>query len=569
MHFLSRDHRRPRLMLVNLSIRDFVLIHRLELAFDRGLTVLTGETGAGKSILLDALGLALGARGDTGFVRRGAEETVVTAAFAPDPEHPVRHLIDDLGLATDDGVILRRHLTSAGRSRAFINDNPASVALLRKIGEGLVEVEGQTNGRGLLNPENQRHLLDQFGGLETELKTVARTHGFWHAANEEFVAERSAFDSARRDGELLRHMLAELDGLAPQPGEETFLAERRKTLMRREQVASAVAEALTVLSAEPGVEQRLANARRSLARVAEHADEELGSALESLDRSAVEFGEALNELTAAGRSLSPDAAQLEEVEQRLFGLRALARKHGVDVDGLARLRDEMAQKLAALEDRGETVARKKQEAEAARKAFTSACEQLSETRARATDELNHRVTAEFAPLKLRQAIFTGRLQPLPEDAWSAAGAEKVCFDVVTNPGADPAAIGSVASGGELARINLAVKVVLARTSSAPTLIFDEVDANIGGAVAAAVGDRLARLGKRFQVLAVTHSPQVAARATRHFRVVKDSRAQRAATRIETLDTAARREEVARMLAGRRVTDEARAAADSLLFNGGA
>ena len=555
-------------MLVNLSIRDFVLIHRLELSFDGGLTVLTGETGAGKSILLDALGLALGARGDTGFVRRGAEEAVVTATFAPGPNHLIRQLIDAHGLTADEDVILRRHLTSAGRSRAFINDHPASVALLREIGERLVEIEGQTNGRGLLNPENQRHLLDQFGGLDAEQKEVARTYGVWHAANEAFIAERSAFDSARRDEELLRHMLAELDGLAPQPGEEATLAHRRKALMRREQMATAVVDALNALSAEPGVEQRLANAGRCLARVAEHADEVLCSAIESLDRSAAEFGEAVNELTSAGRSLSPDAAQLEEVERRLFGLRALARKHSVDVDGLAGLRGEFAQKLAALGDQGESLLQKEQETEAARKAFTSACEQLSEARARASDELNRRVTVEFVPLKLRQAVFASRLQPLPEAAWSAAGAEKICFDVVTNPGAEPAAIRSIASGGELSRINLAIKVILAHASSAPTLIFDEVDANIGGAVAAAVGDRLARLGKRFQVLAVTHSPQVAARATRHFRVVKDRHGQRTATRIQTLDTTGRREEVARMLAGRRVTDEARAAADSL-FSGGA
>ena len=553
-------------MLVNLFIRDLVLIDRLELSFDCGLTVLTGETGAGKSILLDALGLALGARGDAGLVRRGSEESVVTATFALNADHDAHRYVRDLGIPTDDTLILRRHLSSSGRSRAFVNDNPASVGLLREIGEQLIEIEGQIGGRGVLNPKIQRRLLDQFGELMGQAEAVSKAFHIWRTAADELIAERSAYESARREEDLLRHTLAEIDAMAPQADEENALAEQRKILMQGDKLAGAVGDALAALTSEPGVEQRLASARRALAQVTGIAGQSLNGALEALDRSAIEVSEAFNALTAAGHELAPNPTRLEQVEQRLFGLRALARKYGVDMDGLSSYRDRVARDLSALDHRADRVKQKARAEEAARSAFTGACEVLSQSRAFAAEELGRRVTAELAPLKLRSAVFAARLLPLPKDSWSASGAERISFEVVTNPGSDPAEIGSIASGGELARFVLAIKVVLSRAGSAPTLIFDEVDANIGGAVAAAVGDRLARLGKGLQVLAVTHSPQVAARAARHIRVVKNRRGNRSATRVQTLDSSARREEVARMLAGKKVTDEARAAAESL-FNG--
>ncbi len=551
-------------MLVNLLVRDVVLIDRLELAFGGGLSALTGETGAGKSILLDALGLAVGARGDSGLIRRGADQAVAAAAFDPPADHSVWRLLDERGLTADGELVLRRVLGADGRSRAFVNDQPVSVALLREIGERLVEVQGQGNRRGLLGADTHRVFLDAFGGLDADAAAVAEAHRRWRAAEKALAAAEAELEAARRDEEYLRHVLAELDDLDPQPGEEAKLAARRSALMQGEKIAETLEAALAELNEGRGVDARLSAAQRMLARAAERVAGAFDPVIEALDRAAIETAEALAALDAARRDLAPDPDRLEAVEERLFALRAAARKHRTDVDSLAALRDSFAAKIAALEDRGGARSRLAEEAAGARAAFTARAKRLGEKRAKAAKDLDRQVKAELPQLKLRRTVFRTRLEALPEADWSARGAERVGFEVATNPGAEPGPLARIASGGELSRLLLALKVVLTRVGSAPTLVFDEVDSGIGGAVAAAVGDRLARLGAALQVLVVTHSPQVAARAGHHFRVIKAESGGGVVTRVEPLGPEARREEVARMLAGARVTDAARAAADSLI-----
>ncbi|MFQ5958460.1 MAG: DNA repair protein RecN, partial [Alphaproteobacteria bacterium] len=460
-----------------------------------------------------------------------------------------------------------RVIGADGRSRAFVNDQPVGVALLREIGDQLVEVQGQANQRGLLAAETHRVFLDGFGGLDGLAAEVAAAHGRWRAAQGSLAGAQAELEEARRDEDYLRHVLAELDALAPEPGEEAELAARRSTLMHGEKLAEGLQQALAELIEGRGVEERLRAAQRLLVRAAERAPGALDAAVEALDRAAVETADALAAFDAAGRALAPDPARLERVEERLFALRAAARKHRTDVDSLPALRETFAARLAALDDRGDALDRLGREKDEARAEFAKAAGRLSEARARAAAELDRQVMAELAPLKLDKARFRTRLDVLPEDAWSAAGAERVRFEVATIPGAEPGPLARIASGGELSRLLLALRVVLARVGATPTLVFDEVDSGIGGAVAAAVGERLARLGGELQVLVVTHSPQVAARAAHHFRVVKDEAGGGVRTEVEALAPAARREEVARMLAGKRVTDAARAAADSLMRAG--
>jgi DNA repair protein RecN (Recombination protein N) len=549
-------------MLVSLSIRDIVLIDRLDLPFGDGLCALTGETGAGKSILLDALGLVLGSRGDSGLLRRGVDQARVTAEFTPPPDHPVWQLLDVHGLGDGDRLILRRVLGADGRARAFVNDQPVGVALMREISDGLVEIQGQASQRGLLSAETHRGFLDGFGGLGGDAAKVAKTHGEWPAAALAAAAARLA--EARRDEEYLRHVLAELDELSPESGEESDLAASRAILMQGEKLGEALAAARSELTEGRGIDDRIGAAQRLVLRTADRAPGALDGVIEALERALVETAEAMIALDAASQELAPDPERLEATEQRLFALRAAARKHNTDVDSLAALRDDFADRIAILEGRSEALDALTKATDDARKAFTKAARRLSMKRAKAAREFDRQVIVELPHLKLDRVVFKTRLEVLDEDDWSAQGAERVSFAVATNPGDEPGAIGRIASGGELSRLMLALKVVLARVGAAPTLVFDEVDSGIGGAVAAAVGERLAGLGETFQVLVVTHSPQVAARADRHFRVIKEDGSHSALTRVEPLENDARREEVARMLAGAEITDEARAAADRLI-----
>jgi DNA repair protein RecN (Recombination protein N) len=560
-----------RLMLLGLTIRDFVLIERLELAFRPGLCVLTGETGAGKSILLDALGLALGMRAESGLVRRGAAQAVVSAEFALPPNHAVWALLAEHGLdamAADGTLVLRRVLGADGRSRAFVADAPASVGLMRQVGDLLVEIQGQFEQHGLLDASTHRELLDAFGGYEGELAAQTAAWQRWRAAE---VARQDAVDRlarARADEDYLRHALAELDAMAPQDGEEDRLAETRAALMHREKLVAGVTGALTELAGEPaggrGAEHALNAASRALERIRDKAAGRLDPALAAIERALVETAEAIAQLEAALREGERESGNVDKIEERLFALRALARKHGVTVDALAALRTEIAGKVAAIEDGGNAVTALTKHEEEARQAFLAAATTVGKLRRRAAARLDKAVGGELAPLRLDKARFRTVLTPLAETEWNEHGQDRVGFEVATNPGAPPGPLARVASGGELSRLMLALKVVLARGSSAATLVFDEVDSGIGGAVAASVGERLYRLGERLQVLVVTHSPQVAAIGMHHWRVAKEQGTNKTSTRVEELSVAERREEIARMLSGSAVTAEARAAAESLI-----
>jgi DNA repair protein RecN (Recombination protein N) len=552
-------------MLLSLSIRDVVLIDRLDLAFSPDLSVLTGETGAGKSILLDALGLALGARADSGLVRKGAAQAVVTAEFDLPADHAARAILAEQGIGLDETLMLRRVVNADGRSRGFVNDQPASVGLLRQLGDLLVEIQGQFEQRGLLDPANHRALLDAFAAKPDAVVAVGAAWTRWRQARQARERAEAAIERARADEEWLRHALGELDAIKPQPDEEASLVARRAILSHRAQVAEAMEAAAAALTGERGGERALHQAARGLEKLRDKAGGALDATIAALERAIVETTEAIALLEAARRDDEMDReGGLDAVEERLFNLRTLARKHSVAVDALAGLRAEIAQRLGGIEDGRADLTRLTAAENQAALAYRHAAERLSAIRAQAARRFDAAVQAELAPLKLERAKFTTGLAPLDPADYGPDGAERVAFEVATNPGTPPGPLTKIASGGELSRFLLALKVVLARVSSVPTIVFDEVDSGIGGAVAAAVGDRLHRLGQELQVLVVTHSPQVAARGGHHWRVAKHQAADITTTRIEALDGPARREEIARMLSGASITAEARAAADALL-----
>jgi len=551
-------------MLASLAVRDVVLIDRLALELAPGLAVLTGETGAGKSILLDALGLALGARAEARLVRQGAEQASVAAVFELPGEHPARALLAEQGLADEGSLTLRRTLARDGKSRAFVNDQPVSIGLLRQLGDLLVEVQGQFENRGLLDAATHRGLLDAFGGLQAEAGRLALRWRAWRDA--EAAAEAAAEDlaAARRDEDFLRHALDELAALDPRPGEEESLAAERQLLLHTGRILEALSEARQALAGRAAAEGLLATAARALERVAEKAGGRLQPLIEALERALAETDEVGRRIDALSADTELDPQRLERIEERYFALKDLARKHGREVEALPALRADFAARLAALDSGGAELERLRREAADAGAAWKMAAEALGAKRRAAARRLDAAINAELPPLKVERARFQTLVEALPAEAWGAGGMERVTFLVATNPGAAPGPLARIASGGELARFLLALKVVLAALSAVPTLVFDEVDAGIGGATAAAVGERLARLAGERQVLVVTHSPQVAARGGRHWRVAKRVGQDQALTDVAALDPAGRREEIARMLSGEHVSDEARLAAAKLL-----
>ncbi|MHA1598918.1 MAG: DNA repair protein RecN [Alphaproteobacteria bacterium] len=555
-------------MLQTLSIRDVVLIERLDLTFGGGLGVLTGETGSGKSILLDALGLALGVRAEARLVRHGAKQAAVTASFDVSGNADITALLDEHGLDMDGGeMILRRVLGADGRSRAFVNDQPVGVGLLKSLGETLVEIHGQFESRRLLSPANHRRLLDQFGGLRKPAAETAKAWDAWQAAAAALNKAQDDMAAAARDQEYLRHAVDELDAIGPVPGEEDDLATRRALMMHGEKLQDAMGKALQDLSVGDSAEALLRKAVRRLEAVAEVAEGRLSLTIEALQRAAIETAEGHAQLEAALGSLDMDPKSLEDVEERLFALRALGRKHDVTVDDLAALLADMRDKLAGIEDGGARLAELSKAEAAAKDAYSKAAETLSDGRAKAAGKLDRAVATELKPLKLEKAAFSTAIEALVQDNWGPHGIDGIAFQVATNPGAPPGPLNKIASGGELARLMLALKAVLAERDRIATIIFDEVDAGVGGAVASAVGERLAGLAASAQVLVVTHSPQVAAIGSYHWRVSK-SGGDTVVTSVDVLDEAQRKEEIARMLAGASVTDEARAAADSLMQEAG-
>jgi len=556
-------------MLSALSIRDIVLIDRLDLEFRPGLCVLTGETGAGKSILLDAFTLAVGGRGDASLVRHGASQGQVTATFDPSPDHPVLQLLADNGLEADGALILRRVQAADGRTRAFINDVAVGVQLLRAVGQALVEIHGQHDDRALIDPSGHRDLVDAFGGLSGQANGVAVAWQAWKAAEDHHSRHAGEIAAIRANADYASHALEELAGLNPQVGEEEALASRRQLMMHAERIAGELNEALDALQGEGTSGARLAAALRRIERQSGTGGPLLASVAEALERVLNETDAArakIEEALAATAAFEP--RELERAEERLFALRALARKHRVCVDDLPALVTRLETELAAL-DRGEArLEELAAAAKSARETYASAALHLSEARKAAVGRLDAEVTAELPALKLDKTRLFTKVEASNVDDGGPHGLDRVSFWVRTNPGTEPGPLMKVASGGELARVILALKVVLAARGSAPTLVFDEVDAGVGGATAAAVGEHLARLGAKVQVLAVTHAPQVAALANEHMLIAKEAvhgpEGEIVAIRVLVLDGDRRREEIARMLAGQTITDEARAAAEQLM-----
>ncbi len=552
-------------MLSRLSIRDIVLIDRLDIDFGDGLAVLTGETGAGKSILLDAFALALGARGDQTLVRQGQEQGQVAAAFEVAPGHPAHALLKANAIPAEDELILRRVQFADGRTRAFVNDQPVSVQVMKQLGEALVEIHGQHDERALVDAGTHRGLLDAFGGLEAQGTRVAALWQARRAAEEQAAAHRAEVQRAQRESDWLRHAVAELGQLSPQASEETVLAERRAIMMQAEKVAEDLREAHEVIAGANSSVPALAGVIRRLERRSAQAPALIEPAVKALDAALTAMEETRAHLEASLRAADYDPDELERIEERLFALRAASRKFNVPVDELAALAARYTSDLALIDAGEEKLKALEEAARAAQADYRAAADTLSKARGKAKAALDKAVNGELKPLKLERAKFSTQIET-DAQAPGPNGIDRVEFWVETNPGTRPGPLMKVASGGELARFLLALKVVLADRGSAPTLVFDEIDTGVGGAVADAIGVRLARLARGVQVLAVTHAPQVAARADRHYLIAKDmaEKGRRVATRVTALEPERRREEIARMLAGAEITNEARAAAERLM-----
>lgn len=552
-------------MLNALSVRNIVLIDQLDIAFDAGLTAMTGETGAGKSILLDALTLALGGRGDSSLVRTGAESGQVVAVLQLPAEHPARLLLRENAIADDDEVILRRVQFADGKTRAFINDQPVSAGLLQSVGRLVVEIHGQHDDRALIDAATHRALLDAFGGLEAEVEAVRDAHATLAAAEAAVAEQQAMIAEARAREDYARHMVEELTDLAPEAGEEEALSARRQRLMQLEKAAQEVVEADEILNGPTAPGSVLAGLMRRLIRKADAGAAVFQRLVEALDKSLEALDGTSDALEALKREMAFDPSDLERVEERLFALRAAARKHSVHADELAAVLARYKSEIEMLETGEEELKARAKAAEAAAKTYKTAAKKLSRSREKLARELESTVEAELPDLKLGAARFIVERQ-VDESRVSSSGYDQIAFHVQTNPGTAAGPLIKVASGGELSRFLLALKVALADRGSAPVLIFDEIDAGVGGAVADAIGRRLGRLSERVQVVSVTHAPQVAARARSHLLIEKQAVEEGAfmRTHVRHLDAAARKEEVARMLAGAEITKEARAAAGKLI-----
>jgi DNA repair protein RecN (Recombination protein N) len=552
-------------MLARLSIRDIVLIDRLDIDFNTGLSALTGETGAGKSILLDAFALALGARGDAALVRHGAEQGQVTAVFHLPAGHPAHALLTEHAIAAEDELILRRVQFADGRTRAFVNDQAVGVQILKTLGAALVEIHGQHDERALVDAASHRRLLDAFGGLERKAEETAELWEVRRRSEAALLAQRAAVERAQREADWLRHAVDELQNLKPEPAEETALADRRATMMASEKVAGDLRDAHDAVAGAQSPIPALSAAVRRLERRATQAPALIEPAAKALDAALSALEDARAHLEEALRAADHDPRELERIEERLFALRAAARKYNVPVDELNALAARHAADLGLIDAGAEQVAALEKAASEASARYQKAALALSAARRKTAEKLDNAVNGELKPLKLERAKFSTEIASEPEAA-GAHGIDRIEFWVCTNPGTRPGPMMKVASGGELARFLLALKVVLADRGSAPTLIFDEIDTGVGGAVADAIGLRLARLGRRAQVITVTHAPQVAARAEHHYLITKNAldKGKRVATRVAEVAAERRREEIARMLAGAEITAEARAAAERLI-----
>jgi len=547
-------------MLRGLDISDMLIIDRLELNFQPGLNVLTGETGAGKSILLDSLGFVLGWRGRADLVRQGAAQGEVTAWFDLDAQHPARAVLEEAGLPVTDELILRRINTADGRKTAWVNDRRCSGEVLRALSETLVELHGQHDDRGLLNPRGHRSILDAFGGLDAARAKVRSTWSEMARIRKAQAAAAKAQEEIRAEEEFLRYAVSELDKLNPEEGEEAALDTKRRTMQAAEKIRADVVNAYEAMG-QSGAEAQLADAFRWLDGAAARADGTLEEPMAALNRAMIELDSAMEGVVQAIETMSFDPHELEDTEERLFAIRGLARKHDVQPDELAGFGDTLRAKLNALDAGEAEQAKLDADVRAAEAAYDAAAQALSDGRAKAASKLDKAVSGELAPLKMERAVFATQITP---ESAGPEGRDAVSFTVATNPGAPAGPINKIASGGELSRFLLALKVCLTQGQSGLTLIFDEIDRGVGGATADAVGRRLAAIAEGGQVLVVTHSPQVAALGAHHWRVEKSVTKGMTTTNVVPLSSDERVDEVARMVAGDTITDAAREAARALL-----
>ena len=552
-------------MLQSLSIRNVVLIDKLDLDFKSGLSVLTGETGAGKSILLDSLGLVLGNRAETSLIRQGEDKLSVTAVFeVRDKSNPLFFFFLEYELEADSEITIKRSLNREGKGKIFFNDQPISARLLKEIGKYLVEVHGQFDNQGLLNPANHRDVLDAYAGYKNLLAEVAEKFVAYKTAKAARIEAENNVAKAKSDEEALRHWVDELEKIAPEAGEEETLGKKRLEMMNAEKIIESLNYAFGALTQGADVQSALRQAQSAMDRANALVDGKYDQIIAMLDQALIDVNEAVSELEEASESVSLNQNELENIESRLFALRGLARKHQVTVNELPQVLEEFRHKLSAIELGEEGINRLRRAEEHAKTDYVKSANELSARRKAAALTLDSQVMAELPPLKMEKARFVTVIEKLDENGWNEHGFDNVYFTVATNPNSPQGPINKIASGGELARFMLALKVNLAQSSAVSTMIFDEVDAGVGGATAQAVGERLARLAHDVQVLVVTHSPQVASKGDNHFKVEKNTVDNVTTTSVRELNDLERHEEIARMLAGEKITDEARAAARVLI-----
>lgn len=552
-------------MLRTLHIRNVVLVDQLTVEFSTGFCALTGETGAGKSILLDSLGLALGGRSDSGLVRKGTDQAQVSAEFDCPANHPLHALLAEQGFESGEMIVLRRIVGADGRSRAFINDQPVSIGLLKQAGDMLVEIHGQFETQGLLDPRTHRALLDDYAGVDA--RHIGKLWDEWRESGQALATARAALEKAKADEEYLRHAVKELDDLAPEAGEEEQLLIKREGLKNKGQVLEGLQETWEAIGGDTGAEMMVGKAMRTLSRVMEKVPADMSAALAALDRAGDELQAAVADVQSVISQMENGDMSMEVIEDRLYALRGMARKHHCRPDELAALADKMRDELNMIDKQDDQLAALGQKVIEARKAYESEAKTISKKRKDTATKLDKLVAIELPPLKLDKARFETRVETQDEQGWGPHGMDSVQFLVATNPGSNPGALNKIASGGEMSRFMLALKVIMAEVGVAQTLVFDEVDSGIGGGTAAAVGERLARLADSRQILVVTHSPQVAARANAHFIVMKSGQKDVKTTVLPLQAMNDRCEEIARMISGAEITAEARAAASKLLETG--
>ncbi|MEI3546459.1 MAG: DNA repair protein RecN [Alphaproteobacteria bacterium] len=552
-------------MLQSLSIRNVVLIDKLDLDFKSGLSVLTGETGAGKSILLDSLGLVLGNRAETSLIRQGEDKLSVTAQFSLQKQTPaLRALLDEYEIEADDELLIKRSLTRDGKGKIFINDQPAGAKLLKEIGKYLVEVHGQFDNQGLLNPANHLDVLDAYGAYKPLAERTATAFAAYKKARAARQEAEKNIARAKEDEENLRHWVDELEKMNPRPDEEDELGKKRQEMMNAEKIIDSLNYAYGALTERADVQGAIRSAQSAMDKANTLVDGRYQTIIDMLDQALIDISETVNELEEVSHNVSLNQNELENIEERLYALRGLARKHNVAVSDLPQTLADFRNRLSTIELGEEGIAALRKAEDTAKLDYVKAANELSSARQAAALQLDNKVMSELPPLKMEKAEFVTVVEKTDESGWSEKGFNNVYFTVATNPNSPQGPLNKIASGGELARFMLALKVNLAQSSSVATMIFDEVDAGVGGATAQAVGERLARLARDVQVLVVTHSPQVAACGNNHFKVEKSTADNVTTTTVRELTKIEKSEEIARMLAGEVITDAARAAAKVLM-----